>query len=152
MRDSTPGKCIIRAMVDDAEQRVRESALAAEARHLHACLFPGRALADRIAARYVRAHDHVRFASDVDVARIVQHHLDAEAIEYWLRRRRPGNGLTQRLRTLLYLVEIEAPYYRDFVRDRGSFVSALPALIAAPLRSAWKLLKGSRQARRHHVV
>jgi hypothetical protein len=152
MRDSVGGKCIIRAMADDAVQRARATALDAEARHLHGCLFPGRPLADHVAARYVRAHDHVRFAADVDVARIVQQRLDAEAIEYWLRRRRPVNGLTQRLRTLLYLLEIEAPYYRDFVRDRGSLVSALPALVTAPLRSVWKLLKGSRLARRHHVV
>lgn len=122
-----------------------------EADWLHRCVF-GTGLAPHVAERYVAAHAHLHLATDVDVARIVERQLDAEAIEFFLRRRAPGNALTQKLRTLLYLVEIEADHYRHFVRHEGSFWSSLPWLVLSPLRSVLKLVKGRWLARRHHVT
>lgn len=136
---------------DPPPSRSDAAALVAEAAHLHRCLFR-RPLDERIAARYVRAHDHVQFARGVDVTRIVERRLDAEAIEYWLRRRQPANALTQKLRTLLYLLEIEAPYYRHFVRDRGTLLGSLPWLLLAPPRSFYKLVKGALLVRRHGLI
>ncbi|MFN3244062.1 MAG: hypothetical protein ACE37K_21325 [Planctomycetota bacterium] len=125
--------------------------LRAEADWLHVNLFGG-PIEQRLADRYVAAHQHLELRSGVDVERIVARRLDAEAIEFYARRRNPANPLTQKLRTLLYLAEIEARYYRHFVRHEGSFWSSLPVLVWSPFRSAFKLLKGRFQARRHHVV
>lgn len=122
-----------------------------EADWLHRCVF-GNEVPPRVADRYVAAHAHLGIVQGVDVARIVERRLDAEAIEFWLRRRRPDNALTQKLRTLLYLVEIEADYYPLFVRHQGSLWSSLPWLVLCPLRSAFKLCRGHWLARRHHVA
>ncbi|MFO1078876.1 MAG: hypothetical protein U1E73_14230 [Planctomycetota bacterium] len=141
--------------MDDTTEAARPAPdaahLAAEAVYLHRCLFAF-PIGERTVERYVRAHDYLQLAPGVDVARIVERRLDAEAIEFWLRRRSPHNALTQKLRTLLYLVEIDARYYGSFVRDRGSFASAAPWLVLSPVRSLGKLWKGRRQARRHDVV
>ena len=125
--------------------------LSAEARYLHSCLFAF-PIPDSVLERYVAAHEHLEFREDVDLSRVIDRRLDAEAIEFFLRRRSPQNALTQKLRTLLYLVEIEAEYYSHFVRDEGSLLTSLPGLLLSPLRSACKLLKGAFQTRRHHVA
>jgi len=134
-----------------APQPTDAGLLRAEAEWLHRNLF-GEAIDERIASRYVAAHEHLQLTDGVDVGRVVERRLDAEAIEFYARRRTPDNPLTQKLRTLLYLVEIDARYYDRFVRHQGSFWSSLPWLICSPLRSAWKLVKGRWQARRHDVV
>lgn len=138
-------------MLDVPPPPADAASLAAEARHLHGCLFT-RPVPERVVERYVQAHAHLSLAVDVDVRRIVERRLDAEALEFFLRRRRPANALTQKLRTLLYLLEIEGPYYGEFVRDRGTALGSVPWLLLAPLRSGYKLLKGALLARRHHVV
>ena len=124
--------------------------LRAEAAWLHQCLF-GAPPPPHVTERFVAAHAVLRLAGGIDVQRIVARRLDAEAIELWARRRDPLNPLTQKLRTLLYLVEIEAPYYHHFVRHRGGFWSALPWLVFCPLRSLGKLARGALLARRHGV-
>jgi hypothetical protein len=132
------------------------SRLAEEAGHLYRCLF-GRSPSQRIVDRYVEAHGYLQLeggddALGVDMAKIVCEGLDAEAIEFYLRRRNPKNILTRKLRALLYLVEIEAEHYADFAEERGSRLRALPCFVWAPLRSWLKLGRGRRQVRRHHVV
>lgn len=122
-----------------------------EADWLHENLF-GSHIDERIAARYVAAHQHLQLADGVDVARIVTQRLDAEAIELYARRRDPNNPLTQKLRTLLYLVEIDKRYYDHFVRHEGSFWTSLPWLVWSPMRSLCKLVKGRFLARRHDVA
>ncbi|PIE22542.1 MAG: hypothetical protein CSA62_11820 [Planctomycetota bacterium] len=130
--------------------------MTAEASYLYRCLF-GRAPSERIVERYADAHGHLQLEGGdevlgADVAQIVREQLDAEAIEYYLRRRDPQNVLTRKNRTLLYLVEIEAEHYADFAEERGSLLRALPSFALAPLRSWIKLRRGRRQARRHHVL
>jgi hypothetical protein len=141
-RDDTP---------DDARAATERDRLAREGRYLHECLF-GRPIPEHVLARYVDAHDHLDFARDVDLERIVTRRLDPEALEYCLRRRSPRNALTQKVRTLSYLLEIERDYYGVFVRDRGTLWSALPAFVIAPVRSIWKLAKGHLQLRMHRVA
>ena len=125
--------------------------LEAEGRWLHRCVF-GSAISEATLARYVAAHRHLDLARDVDVAKVVRLKLDAEAIELFARRRHPRNVLTQKLRTLLYLVEIDARYYDLFVRHQGTLWSCLAWFVVCPIRSAWKLLKGRWQALRYDVV
>ena len=126
-------------------------ALRAEASYLHRCLFSF-PVSERIVERYVQAHGALELATDVDVARIVERQLDAEALEFLARRRSPSNSLTQKLRVLLYLAEIEPDYYDAFARDRGTFWSAIPTLACAPFRTAYKLLRGKWQSWRHDVL
>src|SRR5262245_58235948 len=124
--------------------------LAAEARCLHAALF-SRPADPAIIERYVDAH-RLLFAAEPAspvVAAIVARRLDAEAIEYALRRRRAGRELTRKLQILSYLAEVRAAYEPEFLNRRARRGAALLALGAAALRSAWKLVKGEVLVRRH---
>jgi len=127
--------------------------LAAEARYLHAALF-SRPADPAIIERYVDAH-RLLFAHEPAsslVSTIVERRLDAEAVEYALRRRRAGAVLTRKLQTLSYLAEVRAAYEHEFLNRRPRRVAATLALAAAALRSAWKLLKGEVLVRRHGLL
>jgi hypothetical protein len=127
--------------------------LAAEARYLHAALFsqpPDPAIVER----YLDAHRQL-FAHEPPsplVSTIVERRLDAEAIEYALRRRRAGRELTRKLQILCYLAEVRAAYEHEFVNRHARRARAILALAAAALRSAWKLLKGEVLVRRHGLL
>lgn len=124
-----------------------------EARFLHASLFSNPV--DRaIVERYVAAHRQL-FADRVTsalVTRIVARRLDAEAIEYALRRRNAGRELTRKLQILSYLAEARAAYQDDFVNTKTRRARAIVSLAAAALRSGWKLLKGELLVRRHGLL
>jgi hypothetical protein len=127
--------------------------LAAEARYLHAALF-SRPADPAIIERYVDAH-HLLFAREpasAVVSTIVERRLDAEAIEYALRRRRAGGELTRKLQILCYLAEVRAAYEHEFLNRRARRAAALLALAGAALRSAGKLLKGEVLVRRHGLL
>jgi hypothetical protein len=87
-----------------------------EATYLHTCLF--HRLPDVLTiARYDAAHREL-FPDDAPtptIARIVERHLDAEAIEFALRRRGRGRELTRKLQVLSYLVEARSRYLDQFV-------------------------------------
>ena len=127
--------------------------LAAEARYLHAALF-SRPADPAIIERYVDAH-LLLFAHEPSsrvVAAIVERRLDAEAIEFALRRRRAGRELTRKLQILCYLAEVRAAYEHEFVNRHTRPARAILALAAAAIRSAWKLLKGEVLVRRHGLL
>lgn len=160
--------------------------LAEEARHLHACLFH-RPLDAVVIARYQAALE-VGYAlacpSEVNssaqvISTVVARRLDAEAVEFALRRRGLGRELARRMQILCYLVEVRPDYLSEFVNlDRsrdapppasfaphgtarvserttatGGFArAAWAALLMATLRSGWKLLKGEYLVRRHGLV
>jgi len=94
------------------------------------------------------------------VARVVAQRLDAEAVEFALRRRgtrggvpgEPGRDLARRMQILCYLVEVQPAYMGEFVDRESSPGRAWAALAGATLRSAWKLLKGEYLVRRHGLV
>ena len=127
--------------------------LAAEARYLHAALFTQ--LADpALVERYRDAH-RLLFAGEPTsplVSRIVERRLDAEAIEYALRRRKAGRELTRKLQILCYLAEARAAYQDEFINRNTRRAGAILALAAAALRSSWKLLKGEWLVRRHGLL
>jgi len=124
--------------------------LAAEARYLYAALFP-RQPDPLVVERYCEAHRLLfpdRPASPL-VARIVERRLDAEAIEYALRRQPEGRELTRKLQILSYLAETRPAGQDEFVNRRDRRGVAMLAVAGAALRSAWKRLKGELLVRRH---
>lgn len=125
----------------------------AEAHHFHICLF--RRPPDALTVdRYAAAHREL-FASAQDppwIARIVERRLDAEAIEFALRRRGRGRELTHKLQILCYLAECRAAYLPQFVNLHRSRSRAWLALAAATIGGAWKLCKGELAIRRHGLL
>jgi hypothetical protein len=133
----------------------RTPSLADEARYLHACLF--RAPLDAVTVvRYEAALREMGAASSPVVATVVSQRLDAEAVEFALRRRGlrgdPRGELARRMQILCYLVEVQPAYLGEFVNVERSRGRAWAALLGATLRSAWKLAKGEYLVRRHGLV
>lgn len=127
--------------------------LAEEARYLHACLFHG-APDELTIHRYAAAHREV-FPNAQDppwISRIVERRLDAEAIEFALRRRGRGRELTRKLQILCYLAECRATFLPQFVNLHRSRSRAWFALAAATLGAGWKLCKGELAIRRHGLL
>ncbi len=127
--------------------------LADEARALHAALF-GCAPDAATIARYEAAHAQL-FANEAEsqaVRAIVERGLDAEAIEFALRRRGRGRELTRKLRILSYLAEARAAYFERFVNPEASRLRAWRHLAGALLRTPWKLAKGEYAIRRHGLL
>ncbi len=131
----------------------QNQALAEEARHLHACLFH-RPADDTVITRYQAAHREL-FPNDESsplVEKIVAHHLDAEAIEFALRRRGKGCELTRKLQIVSYLQEARSEYLAEFVNFKRSRPRAWIALAAATLGALWKRCKGEYSIRRHGLL
>jgi hypothetical protein len=137
----------------------RTPSLADEARHLHACLF--RAPLDAVTvARYEAALREMGAKASPVMARIVTKRLDAEAVEFALRRRGLrgelggdlSRDLARRMQVLCYLVEVQPAYLGEFVNAEPSRGRAWAALLGATLHSAWKLVKGEYLVRRHGLV
>jgi hypothetical protein len=124
-----------------------------EARYLHAALF-STAADDTILERYRDAHRQL-FPDEPTsplVARVVGKRLDAEAIEYALRRRKAGRELTRKLQIISYLAETRREYHDEFVNIERRPIFAFVLLGAALARSTWKLLKGVMLVRRHGLL
>jgi hypothetical protein len=138
----------------------RTPSLAEEARHLHACLF-GAPLDAVTVARYEAALQvgHALACPSV-VSKVVGQRLDAEAVEFALRRRGLRGGvvggqagdLARRMQILCYLVEVQPAYLGEFVNVKSSRGRAWAALLGITLRSGWKLVKGEYLIRRHGLV
>ena len=131
----------------------RTPPLAEEARHLHACLFR-KPLEAAVIVRYEAAH-RALFADQPPsplVATVVAKHLDAEAVEYALRRRGLGGELTRKMQMVCYLVEARRAYFSEFVAIESSRAGAWTALLAATCSSLWKLLKGEYLIHRHGLL
>lgn len=130
-----------------------DKALAAEAACLHASLFH-RAPDGLTIARYEAAHREL-FPDAVSPAwltRMVERGLDAEAIEFALRRRGRGAELTRKMQIVSYLAEARAPYLERFVNLEASRARAWSALLGAAAGAFWKLLKGEYAIRRHRLL
>lgn len=124
-----------------------------EAHYLFACLF-GRAPDALTVARYEAAHREL-FAGEPTpawVTRIVERRLDAEAIEFALRRRGRGRELTRKLHICCYLAEARAEYLDRFVNSGASRARAWSALLGGVAGALWKLLKGEYAIRRHGLL
>lgn len=121
-----------------------------EARYLHACLFSV-PLDPVVVTRYEAAHRELfpSYSPSTVVSRVVLRRLDAEAVEFALRRRGSGRELTSKMQILCYLVEVRSAYLSEFVNTESSRLRAIVELAGATLRSAWKLLKGEYLIRRH---
>ena len=86
------------------------------------------------------------------IARIVERRLDAEAIEFALRRRGRGRELTRKLQIASYLAEARAPYLDQFVNLKPSRLRAWSKLTGATLGALWKVCKGEYLIRRHGLL
>jgi hypothetical protein len=129
----------------------RPPSLAEEARHLHGCLFRS-PLNAVVIARYEAAHRELSEPPSQVVTKVVALRLDAEAVEFALRRRGAGKELARRIQILCYLVEVRPAYLAEFVNMESSRGRAWAALVRVTLRSAWKLLKGEYLIRRHGLL
>jgi hypothetical protein len=129
------------------------ASLTDEGRYFHTCLF-GRPPDDMTIRRYEAAHREL-FASASEppwIGRIVERRLDAEAIEFALRRRGLGSELTRKFQILCYLAESRAVYLPQFVNFHPSRSRAWSALSAVTFGAAWKLCKGEFAIRRHGLL
>jgi hypothetical protein len=126
--------------------------LHAEANRLHRAFFGGDAPAE-VQRQYASALAAARIADipHPDLAGLVARGVDLEALEMALRRRLPGNGLTQRFQVLCYLVEVRPDSFDRFVNERPRFASGLLTLALHVARSAYKLIKGRCLLWIHHV-
>jgi hypothetical protein len=83
---------------------------------------------------------------------VVARRLDAEAVEFALRRRGQAGDLARRMQILCYLVEVQPAYFGEFINAEKSRGRAWAALAGATLRSVWKLVKGEYLVHRHGLV
>jgi hypothetical protein len=126
--------------------------LADEARYLHASLFR-QALDAGAVGRYEAAHRQLfGNATSTLVSTIVARRLDAEAVEFALRRRGLGRELTRKMQMLVFLAEVRSAYYCEFVNTEPSRLQAWTRLLAATGGGAWKFLKGEYLVRRHGLL
>jgi hypothetical protein len=121
-----------------------------EARYLHAYLFSV-PLDPVVVTRYEAAHRELfpLYSPSSVVSRVVSRRLDAEAVEFALRRRGIGRELTVKMQILCYLVEVRSAYLSEFVNTESCRPCAMVNLLGATVRSVWKLLKGEYLIRRH---
>jgi hypothetical protein len=124
-----------------------------EARYLHAALFSVVA-DDTIVERYHEVHRRLFPEQPTSplVVRIIANRLDAEAIEFALRRRNAGRELTRKLQIISYLAEARRAYVDEFVNLTNNRLVAIVRLGAAAVRSIWKLLKGAVLVRRYGLL
>jgi hypothetical protein len=127
--------------------------LADEADVLHRCLF-SQPLDPSVTARYRAAHEQLFPAEETSatVARVVARRLDAEAVEFALRRRGAGGQLTRKMHILCYLVEVRSAYLPEFVNLQPGRARAVGGLAVALVRAGWKLIKGEYLVRRHGLL
>ena len=122
---------------------------------MHACLFHAPLDAVTV-ARYEAALREMGAAASPVVARVVARRLDAEAVEFALRRRRllgdQRRALACRMQILCYLVEVQPAYFGEFINAEKSRGRAWAALVGTTFRSVWKLVKGEYLVRRHGLV
>jgi hypothetical protein len=140
-------------MTNSRTRKKSDPTLSEEARYFHASLFH-RPADDTTIARYTAAHRHL-FPDDSPshlVTQIVTRRLDAEAIEFALRRRGRGPELTRKLQIVCYLVEVRSTYLTEFVNLHASRVRAWTTLTGATLGAIWKLCKGEYTIRRHGLL
>ncbi len=126
--------------------------LRAQANYLHRALF-GREAPDEVRRQYASVLHCAALAATPrnDLARLMERHVDLEAMEVALRRRNPDNSLTQRFRVLCYLAEARPEYFDRFVNETPAFVVGALTLGFLTLRSLYKLVKGDLLLRIHDV-
>jgi len=117
--------------------------LRAQANYLHRALF-GREAPDDVRRQYASVLHRAALAETprCDLARLMEHEVDLEAMEVALRRRNSSNSLTQRFRVLCYLTEARPEYFDRFVNQTPALVVGTLTLGFLTLRSLYKLVKG----------
>lgn len=124
-----------------------------EARYLHDCFFSV-PLDPSVIARYEAAH-HEMFPNDRPssiVSRVMEGKLDAEAVEFALRRRGAGRELTVKIHILCYIVEVRSNYLSEFVNMESRRARGAVELVDMTLQTAWKFVKGEYLVRRHGLL
>jgi len=134
------------------------TSLKRESRYFYRLLFR-REITHRVEALYCDAHEFVCHGQaekgqssvmQVDIDRILDYQLDAEAIELALRPRR--SNLQQKLHLLVYLAEQSPDTYDTFVLSRNSKLLGMTLLTFSLVRSAYKLCKGYYLLARYRLV
>jgi hypothetical protein len=140
--------------VDNEQQLATTTGLQAEAEWLHRALF-GCPPREVLLSRYAEALRHVLLQADaresLTVQKVVECRLDAEAVEFALRRPVP-HLLTRKLQALAILAEATDGYHEFFTNRRDSRAAAFASLAAAALRTPVKKLRGKYLVWRHKLV
>jgi hypothetical protein len=111
----------------------------------------------RITDLYLRFHEtysaELGGAAYVKVKELVARNCDVVAVEFYLRRARPGNLLSRKIQALFYIAEA-TPELRDlfYPAPRTGLLAALSRLGVAVARSVYRYLKGCAIVRWHHAI
>jgi hypothetical protein len=73
----------------------------------------------------------------------IKRKLDAEAVEFFMRIKRPKNSLSQKVHIISYLLETNPEYYSVYINEKRTPVHAWASLIFYIARSIVKFVKGS---------
>jgi hypothetical protein len=131
------------------------SMLENEAAYFFRGLFGGEA-PQVIRTRYRNGHEYMFNASPEQelqtVRLLVEHRLDAEAVEVFLRRKDRPHILTLKMQLLVYLAELSPDGYRMFVNEADARGRAALTIIGALARWPYKLFKGACLTWRYQLV
>ena len=126
-----------------------------EATHFFHGLFGGEA-PQSIKIRYRNAHEYMfneSLEQELQTVRLlVEHRLDAEAVEAFLRRKDSPHILTLKMQLLVYLAELHASGYRVFVNEADARGRAALTILGALARWPYMLLKGAYLTWRYQLV
>ena len=131
------------------------STLDHEAAHLFRVLFCEEA-PQIIKARYCDAH--VYMFNDAPqqelqtIGQVVEHRLDAEAVEVFLRRKGRPHLLTMKMQLLIYLAELYPDYYCMFVNEADSRWLAAWIIMHSLIRWPYAFIKGAYLTWRYQLV
>jgi SAM-dependent methyltransferase len=139
----------------EKQEEVRRRELHREAQYLYSSFFCDSAdvvLRDR----YARAHERYGIRENQVERRMMYKlqslHLDAEAVEYFLRLKDRGNILTRKVEILHFLAECEPPRSGDFFNSRNVGPRAWLYLFGALGRTVRCFVKGRILVRRYGLA
>jgi hypothetical protein len=131
------------------------SMLENEATHFFHELF-SREAPQIIKIRYQNAHEYMfneSLEQELQTVRlVVEHRLNAEAVEVFLRRQDRPHILTLKMQLLVYLAELHVSGYRLFVNEADARGRAALTILGALARWPYMLLKGAYLTWRYQLV
>ncbi len=131
----------------------KEENLTREVEYIFKNLFPKKELTQDIKIQYTLFGNKLcNTGNNVKIRKIIDHKLDVEAIEFFLRIRDRENILTQKIHALIYLIEVKKDFYDEFYVEKDFLLKGLFTLIYFTLRSIYKFFKGFIQVRLYGII
>lgn len=114
-----------------------------EGQRLYECFLARSEAPSDLLQKYAAACAALRFERDALTDRLVASRSDLAAVELVRRRRDPRNGLTVRALLLLSLAEARPDCAEAFLLQSPSALGGWLVLMAAPLLTAYRWVKGT---------